>query len=236
MILRRGQLSKLGVTEHRELAKRLEKRISPLFSRALYGRTHNRIQVLSSGKTRTYSSLQSFLNGLSRVSPNVIDYDSSINNLLSFHEDPTYQAYFRKDKQLKNKLRSIYSQAKSKKLARDVLERLFDSWFIDKLARGEYSFFHNESEKYIKNEIDAVRMIHSLYLIGPNLREEGVGNLFEKYFNADESIWFAYLHDAKVSTYRDFAHLHSMNKQNKLKFSFFFRNSMKKALRLVMKH
>ncbi|CAF4406432.1 unnamed protein product, partial [Rotaria magnacalcarata] len=40
-------------------------------------------------------------------------------------------------------------------------------------------------------------MLHGLYLIGSNLREEGVESLLEKYFSVNESAWFAYLQDAK---------------------------------------
>ena len=56
-------------------------------------------------------------------------------------------------------------------------------------------------ENPLENEVDAVLMLHGLYLIASNLREEGVGDLLEKYFRPNESSWFAYLHDAKVNIY-----------------------------------
>lgn len=90
-------------------------------------------------------------------------------------------------------------QPYSRAMARNVLERLYDRAFVDRLANEYYSIIDQASGKSIKNEIDAVLMLHGLYLIAPNLREEGVGDLLEKYFHRNESAWFAYLHDVRVS-------------------------------------
>jgi len=162
----------------------------------------NRISLVSSGKARTISSLNAFVEGLPSTLASLIDYEPSNPTLLSFHENVNYQTYYKKDKQLKNKLRSIEMQSYSKQMARNVLERLYKQSFIDKLTNGYYSIVDNESGKSIKNEVDAVRMLHGLYLIGSNLREEGVGDLLEKYFHSNESAWFAYLHDAKVNIFQ----------------------------------
>jgi hypothetical protein len=159
----------------------------------------NRIRVVSSGKSRTIASLNAFVNGLPFIVTSLIDYEPSNPTLLSFHENIQYQKYYKKDIPLKTKLRSIEMQSYSKEMARKVLERLYKQSFIDKLANGYYSIVDNDSGKSIKNEVDAARMLHSLYLIGSNLREEGVGDLLEKYFQQNESAWFAYLHDAKVN-------------------------------------
>jgi hypothetical protein len=159
----------------------------------------NRIQVVSSAKSRTIASLYAFVQGLPSSIHSQIVYEPSNPGLLSFHDNPQYQAYSKKDKQLKNKIRSIEMQSYSKQMARSVLERLYKTPFIDKLVNGCYLITDDESGKSIKNEVDAARMLHSLYLIGPNLREEGVGSLLQKYFHTNESAWFAYLHDAKVN-------------------------------------
>jgi hypothetical protein len=132
----------------------------------------------------------------------LIDYEPPNPTILSFNEDINYQTYYKKDKQLKSKIQSIEMQSYSKEMARNVLKRLYSSSFIDKLINGDYSIVDNDSGKSIKNEVDAVRMLHGLYLIGSNLREEGVGDLLEKYFHSNESAWFAYLHDAKVNLYQ----------------------------------
>jgi hypothetical protein len=132
----------------------------------------------------------------------LIDYEPPNPTILSFNEDINYQTYYKKDKQLKSKIQSIETQSYSKEMARNVLKRLYTSSFIDKLINGDYSIIDNDSGKSIKNEVDAVRMLHGLYLIGSNLREEGVGDLLEKYFHPNESAWFAYLHDAKVNLYQ----------------------------------
>jgi hypothetical protein len=160
----------------------------------------NRIRLVSSGKSRTQASLNAFVKGLPSTLPSLIDYEPADPSLLYFHNNSKYQTYYKKDKQLKNKLQSIGTQSYSKQMTRNVLERLYDVSFVDKLANGYYSIIDDVSGKSIKNEVDAVRMLHSLYLIGSNLREDGAGTLLEKYFHSDEAAWFAYLHDAKVNT------------------------------------
>ena len=195
---RRGELSRLGITEHQGLAYRLTERLSPLFMKIVFSNSPDRIRVVSSGKSRTIASLNAFVQGLPSCIHSQVDYEPSNPSLLSFHENLRYQTYFKKDKQLKAKIRSIEMQTYSKQMARNVLERIYKSSFVDKLENGYYNITHNESGKSIKNEVDAVRILHGLYLIGSNLREEGVGNLLNKYFHSNESAWFAYLHDAKV--------------------------------------
>jgi len=200
---RRGELSGLGKTEHRGLARRLTERLLPLFMKITLSNSPNRIRVVSSGKSRTIASLHAFIDGLPSTLTSLIDYEPSNPTLLSFNENIHYQKYYKKDIQLKTKLRSIEMQLYSKQMARNVLERLYKSSFIDKLANGYYSIIDNDSGKSIKNEVDAVRILHGLYLIGSNLREEGVGDLLEKYFQQNESAWFAYLHDAKVNIFNN---------------------------------
>ena len=195
---RRGELSELGRMEHEGLAHRLATRLSPLFSKAISTNFSNRIAVLSSGKSRTIASLNAFIQGLPSTLTSSIDYEPSNAHLLSFHENNKYQTYLKKDKELKTKLRSIQMQTYSRRMAWNVLERLYTASFVDKLNDGMYSIVDQESGKSIKNEVDAARMLHSLYLIGSNLQEEGAAHLLEKYFHQNESAWFAYLHDAKV--------------------------------------
>ena len=196
---RRGELSGLGKTEHRGLGLRTASRLVPLFTKILANESSRRIAVVSSGKSRTIASLQAFIEGLpSAVAASSIDYEPADPALLYFHDNIQYQLYTKKDKQLKNKLRSIQMQPASKLTARNVLERLYQRSFVEKLANGDYSLADPVSGKSIKDEVDAVRMLHGLYLIGSNLREEGAGSLLEDYFRPDESAWFAYLFDAKV--------------------------------------
>ncbi len=198
---RRGELSGLGKIEHQGLAYRLTVRLSSLFMKIVFSNSLDRIRVVSSGKSRTIASLNAFVQGLPSCIHSRVDYEESNPSLLSFHENLRFQTYIKKDKQLKAKIRAIELQTYSKQMARNVLERIYKSSFIDKLSNGYYAITHNESGKSIKNEVDAARILHGLYLIGSNLREEGVGNLLNKYFHLNESAWFAYLHDAKVIIY-----------------------------------
>jgi hypothetical protein len=195
----RGELSGLGKLEHQGLAHRVTKRLLPLFMEILLSNSSSRIKLVSSGKSRTIASLNAFVQGLPSTITSLIDYEPANPSLLYFNENIKHQTYLKKDKQLKNKLRSIQIQPYSKQMAQNILERLYKKSFVDKLANGYYSIVDSDSGKSIKNEVDAVRMLHGLYLIGSNLREEGVGSLLEKYFNEKESAWFAYVHDAKVN-------------------------------------
>ena len=156
------------------------------------------IQVVSSNKSRTKASLRAFVQGLPPSVVHLVDYQPPNPSLLFFHDNARYLRYLKKDRQLKNKLKSIEKQSYSKQMARDVLEQLYRPSFVDKLVAQQYSFMEYESERSITNELDAVRMLHALYLIGSNLQEEGVGSLFEKYFSKNQSAWYAYLQDAKV--------------------------------------
>ena len=185
--------------ELQDLARRFATRLSPLFDTAPDKDSNNRIQVISSGKSRTIASLNAFVDGLPESIADSVDHEPANPSLLYFHDNDPYQAFQKKDKQLKSKLRSIQMQPYSKEMSRQVLERLFRQSFVDRLANEDYVIVDHESTRAIRNEVDAVRTLHGLYLIGSNLREEGVGTLLEKYFNHNESAWFAYLNDAKVS-------------------------------------
>ncbi|CAF4587312.1 unnamed protein product [Rotaria socialis] len=195
--LGRGELAGLGKIEHQNLAHRLTNRILPLFTEVFLSNSSRRIQVIDSGKSRTVASLNAFVQGLPLRITSLIDYEPANPTLLSFYENNKYQTYIKKEKYIKNKLRSIQMQPYSKQMARSILERLYDESFIARLTNGSYFIVDVESGKSIRNEVDAVRMLHGLYLIGSNLREEGVESLLEKYFNVNESAWFAYLQDAK---------------------------------------
>lgn len=157
-----------------------------------------RIQVVDSGKPRAASSLKAFVEGLPSNVQWLVDHEPANPALLSFYDDSKYQTYLKRDKDLKQKIRFIELKPYSREMARSVLKRLYQESFIDKLANRSHFISDPDSSKSIKNEVDAVRMLHGLYLIAPNLREEGDGSLLEKYFNPNESAWFAYLLDAKV--------------------------------------
>ena len=223
----RGELTDLGKIEHQQLGHRLVKRLAPLFEKAIFNRHRNRISVVSSGRSRTIASLNAFVESLPLAIASRVDREPDNPDLLYFHEDSKYQNGFKKSKLLKNKIRSIQMQPYSREMARQVLERIFDTDFVDRLVNEEYSIIDRASGKSIKNEIDAAVMLHGLYLIAPNLRDEGVGDLLEKYFPLNASAWFAYLHDARVS---DAICLISLRQ-----FRSIFRNFMKKVLHSPIK-
>lgn len=165
----------------------------------LLSNSSRRIQLVDSGKSRTAASLNAFVEGLPLAAKSLIDYELANPNLLSFYDSNKYQMHFKKEKFTKAKLQSIQSQPYTKRMITYVLERLYHRSFIERLINGSYSIIDHESGRSIKNEIDAARMLHGVYLIGPNLLEEGVESLLEKYLTLNESSWFAYIQDAKVN-------------------------------------
>ena len=199
MLIRRGELTGLGKAEHEQLGHRVVRRLLPLFQKVLRNHSRNRISVVSSGRSRSTASLNAFMKSFPSFMASLIDHEPDNPELLYFHENSKYQNGFKKSKLLKNKIRSIQMQPYSKEMARQVLEQIYDRAFVDRLTNEYYSIIDQASGKSIKNEVDAVLMLHGLYLIAPNLREEGVGHLLEKYFSVNASAWFAYLHDSRVS-------------------------------------
>ncbi|CAF0727570.1 unnamed protein product [Adineta ricciae] len=193
----RGELSELGKHEQQGLAHRVAERLLPLFIKSLLRNESKSIQVVSSNKSRTKASLRAFVEGLPPSVVRLVDHQPPNPSLLFFHDNARYQTYLKNDRRLKNKLKSIERQSYSKQMARDILEQLYRPSFIDKLVDKQYCLTDHESDRSIRNEFDAVRMLHALYLIGSNLEQEGVGCLFEKYFSKNQSAWYAYLQDAK---------------------------------------
>ncbi|UJR33520.1 hypothetical protein I4U23_020965 [Adineta vaga] len=117
----RGELSGLGKLEQQGLAHRLAERLLPLFINGLLRNTSKSIQVVSSNKARSKASLEAFVQGLPPSVASLIDYELPNPILLSFHENTKYQTYFRKDRQLKSKLRSIERHPYSKIMAQNIL-------------------------------------------------------------------------------------------------------------------
>ena len=165
----------------------------------LLNNSTNSIQLVSSGEARTVQSLDAFIDGLPRVITPLLDYEPGNPTLLHFNKNTDYVSYLAKDKQLKEKIRSIRMQPYSKKMARNILERLFQISFVDKLANGYYSAGSRFSNVSMTNEVDAVLTLYHLYRYSWCLIEEGAGSLLGKYFNKKEVAWFGYVSDAKVN-------------------------------------
>lgn len=179
-----GNLTALGVMEHRELAGRLLARLPDLFAAGLAeGR---RIAVLTSGKDRAVDSGQNFVASLGARMPALVPFtDPTITDpdLLYFHEAPQnadYRDFLEHDSTLKAKLAEIAHSAESRRHARRLLVRLFSPAFVDRLGAGA---------------VLAAADVYGWYQAEPGLAVEGRWG-FDRFVHGGSARWFAYLADA----------------------------------------
>ena len=167
----------------------------------LLNNSTNSIKLIGAKEPRTVQSLDAFIDGLPRVITPLLDYEPGNPTLLRFNLNTDYVSYLAKDKQLKEKIRSIQMQTNSKQMARNVLERLYKKPFVDKLANGYYSKVGSVSNVPMTNEVDAVITLYTLFIEVSCLIEEGIGSLLDKYFHKKEVAWFGYVFDATVNIF-----------------------------------
>ncbi|MEU8263328.1 histidine-type phosphatase [Micromonospora sp. NPDC048999] len=196
-----GNLTTRGVQEHRDLAARVYRRLPALFNDI--PKKSNPIVIVTSGVDRAVDSGRNFGEGLAAADPAVaslIQAPQADPDLLYFHKssaNAAYQNYLNNDPRLKNVLRQIQEQPRSRTVARDLLEGLFTPAFVDRLAAGEFDFVDSESKKtHVRNEVDAALVIYNLYLITPGMRDEGDWR-FERFVPVEDAEWLGYLADAE---------------------------------------
>lgn len=169
-----GNLTQVGINEHKQLATRLFRRLPTLF--AAIG--NRQIQVMNSGQDRAVDSSQFFANSLAaslgaqsaRIASPVVDRfqlyfhklksstdavaDSSSTPYAVLQASLAYQAYAGATDstgygaEALAKVAAAKAAPEAKRAARAVLERLFSSSFLDKLDAGTYSFANNGTRSY----------------------------------------------------------------------------------------
>lgn len=196
-----GNLSGRGIAEHRQLAARLLERLPDFFARGV--QEGRRIHVLTSGKDRAVDSGNNFVASLKAHMPALtplIDPPVANTNLLYFHKAPQnadYQEWLAHDPTLAAKIDEIFYGVSSHRYARQVLERLFTSSFVDTLAAGGHLFVDPGTGAPVTfNEVDAVASLYSLYQVAPGLSEEGTWT-FDRFIPPLAARWFGYLKDAQ---------------------------------------
>lgn len=196
-----GNLSALGMREHRELAGRVQQRLPALLSRIAGEGRH--IDIVSSGKDRAVDSALNFSEGLVAAEPalaGLVDPPRTDADQLYFHKaaaNADYAAYLEQDARLAAVGEELHALARTRAVARRLLERLYTPAFVDRLAAGELTFVDaGKGETTVRNEVDAAQMIYNLYVIGPGMREEGDWGL-ERFVIEEDGEWLAYLNDAE---------------------------------------
>jgi hypothetical protein len=196
-----GNLTARGVREHQETAARLHKRLLALFQQIKV--RSERIEILSSGKTRATDSGLNFAEGLIAADPGLkplIDAPRVDADQLYFHASAAnadYQAYEENDPQLLAAMKQIHDLPRTKIVARHMLEGLFSEAFVDQLAGGKLRFVDKEDgDAVVANEVEAALAIYNLLLIGPAMNDAADWRP-ERFIPAEDGDWLAYLTDAE---------------------------------------
>lgn len=174
-----GNLTQVGISEHRQLAARLVKRLPTLFDGLASGTA---IEIMNSGQDRAVDSSQFFAASLASNAPKMAANISSptVNRFqLYFHKLKTpgdsvadanslnysvlqaslaYQVFAAGTdstgygKEVAAKITGMRAQPEVKAAARAVLEKLFTKDFLDKIDAGTYSFSNNSTRSYTSND------------------------------------------------------------------------------------
>ncbi|MFF8727468.1 histidine-type phosphatase [Streptomyces sp. NPDC015171] len=183
-----GSLSGRGRQELADAAVRMERRLPSLF--AEIADTGEKIDVVSSGQGRAVDSGTEFTHALAAAAPGLeplIGPARTDKDLLYFHKaagGAAYRDYIENDQRLKDTLKGITDQPRTRKAARSVLRRIFTEPFV---AR-------------IPDQAGAARAVYNLYAIAPAMSEEspdGQGWGMERYLSRTDAAWFGYLGDAE---------------------------------------
>ncbi|CAF2996359.1 unnamed protein product [Rotaria sp. Silwood2] len=194
----RGELTQIGKEEHFGIGTRLFNRFKSLLI------SSNTISVMTSGKKRAVDSAQEFINGLTKSECNIqISHEKPNKKLLYFHKSCTnYMTFKESDPHIQTKLNIIKNLELSKTHARQVLQRIYKNEFIDLLIDGNYDIDSKENidsseKKIIKNEVDVVLCLYNMFSVAPGQSQSDLAKMLAKYFNQEESKWFAYINDAQ---------------------------------------
>jgi hypothetical protein len=150
-------------------------------------------------------SADEFVNGLKNSECNVQISKSNPNKaLLYFHKSCTnYMTFKKSDSNVKTKLNLIKYSQQTKIYAQQVLKRLYKKDFVELLINGNYEIPSDENTdptEQKKNEVDIVLCLYSMFVVAPAQKEPQLAKMLAKYFNQEESKWFAYIADAQVGS------------------------------------
>jgi len=173
-----GNLSQLGINEHRQLAVRMRTRMAALFDdvAAHAASAPRRIVVVSSGVDRARDSAANFTKSLVTTVPDLAPLvtqpagtdrftlyfhalkeatdkvvDPADPHYRTYQDSQAYQAYLKSPDYLA-KIGAIATDANAKVVARALLERLFSKAFVDKIDNGTYTFANTGSYSFVSDD------------------------------------------------------------------------------------
>ncbi|MCJ0906855.1 histidine-type phosphatase [Rhodococcus sp. ARC_M6] len=194
-----GNLSGLGITEHRELGARVTERLPQLFG--AIAAQDGAITLTSSGVDRAVDSAANFGQGLSAAYPDVAGNIGAVTNdpdVLYFHDsDDEYKEYEDSDPRLEAVDEEISNLPRTREVSRHMMTKLYSESFVDRLVAGEFSLVdRGKGSEKINDEVDAAYMLYNTYIITPGMGEEGDWN-FGRFIDQDDAQWLAYTNDAE---------------------------------------
>ncbi|CAF1637141.1 unnamed protein product [Rotaria magnacalcarata] len=193
-----GELTQVGKEEHFGLGNRLFNRLKPLFT------SSNTVSVITSGVKRVVDSAREFINGLTVHECNIqVSNEKPSKSLLHFHKLCTNYVTFKKqNSHIKTKVNTIKNSEQTKTYARQVLRKIYKKEFIEQLINGKYQMNSDENVDPMEtnrptNELDIVVWLYAIFSVAPAQVHSYLAKMLAKYFNQEESMWFAYINDAE---------------------------------------
>ncbi len=160
---------------------------------------------MTSGKKRAIDSAHEFLNGLTKSQCDIqISTENPNKKLLYFHKlCKDYMAFKNNDTHVKTKFNLIKNLEQTRIYSRQVLRRIYKEEFVQLLINRNYEMQSCENtdpmtKQTTNNEVDIVLSLYEMFSVALAQSEPYVSKMLEKYFNREESNWFAYISDAQV--------------------------------------
>jgi hypothetical protein len=160
---------------------------------------------MTSKKTRAIESAHEFVNGLTKSQCDIqVSYKRANSKLLYFHKScAEYMTYLASDTNLKAIMNQIKLLEQTRIYSRQVLRRIYKEEFIQLLINRNYEIQSFEiTDPIVKhttnNEVDIALSLYAMFSVAIAQSEPYVSKMLEKYFNREESNWFAYISDAQV--------------------------------------
>lgn len=170
---RRGELTGLGRKQTENWTQRVVKRLSTLFNKALHGDQRRRVRMISTSSIRVRETREVFVQNLSTFMSSSIVRELDDPDILTVHlNDPIYQPFIVHGKQVHEKIQSISMQPKSKILKKQILQRFYESSFIDRISLRKDTYYDDENDVSLNHQADAVMILHNLFLPSIHLQRK----------------------------------------------------------------
>lgn len=191
-----GELSTLGRQEHAEMATRLLQRHPELFSEPV----SRPIVISHSGRSRAAQSGEAFVQQMLDEMPslNAITQPAYASPATVYfnEESAAHEDYSDNDPRLLKAMQQILTHPQSVQVIDQVLLRLFNEDFVQRLHNGDYHFVAADDEDdTLSTPWEAVEALYGLYTVAPNLRADATLN-FSPFLPDEYASWLAYIDDA----------------------------------------